>query len=1171
MNRLQAKKSLILAGILGTVFLLLAFGRNTIGRSEALQTVDPLIPREPPRADLISFGPLDGLGEATVTGAAGAVLGSAHVLLVNASTTHQDYVIAGPDGSFQAKIFAPPGSFIVVKHGPDHDIWVDTPSGAIQPGLTVFPFTTIYRPFSHGGGVDGLPFADAGSINVGMESMTTTIEAAWSITGTVSPVTDLMPGGTITVEATIRLYSQAISSTADLSGVQLQMDPDRPWLMLYNDAGDPFPATNQAGSTRLTPSGFPILEKSRPEIKSSQTWNQPSWQYIGGNMAEGQLTISWELSSDLPPGIYRPVMGLEFDGVPAGSDWRAAIMIPFTYENTEAPLPPLEVIPSTAQAKDESESGQNLRQIWYLFMDHASLGTRGAGAIEDSQRFQPASLVTTQGAPYVIPSLDPYSGNPIEYRLEPYLPQIAYGRGALPSAPLLPFELPGGQLCVTVHDPDGSETNLGCAGFVQSVSGDESNRDGLPLNIGGIEVSEYYGLTTNEEDFVVTFLKPGYYQIEMTGWVEDVWGNVYEGGGTYEVWIAEPLDIDPGFLPGTPLAISDTLNTAVQLNPRVPAFVDFTVRHYPESDPGQLQTFTASGFANRFGYFAAPEQTIVLTDPGEYRVNLVAHYLDPDTGEMYLGAATWGGVVMTPPAEATLVAHGRRGMDNLQTIPSQWFVLCGLNPPDDSTPHILNPYLNGDVIWSQLDPSDDLDCLGDSLVVAASIQDPGGAVETAIKNRFDAGNFQLQAPGTMEDRILADALPLFTSTTNGHPASMFPGNIDQIAYAYLSSQRPGVRVRESIAEDSQGSGYWRFDGMYDNQPGVGIDGDRPNDFKFQFVGVVYRDLASGLSEYLGQGSGWFHLPVSDTTGSRVMPPFSGPGNGGWPTTGGPLLTLKGEAVHMFILPTGVRPGSVLQIGDDFIFGGHMMPTLDSQVQVEVTAPSGQKYLVTGRANPVGYFYDPASSFTVDEPGLWTAQVQVWHDGAIGSGDLVNCDPADPFDPGLPCPSGDVLGSASGTYSFYVVLPESDRLIITSPAPGPLTFGATLEPITISGPIPAGASSPVVDYTISMPGYILKEGRAQIAGGMYSISFDPVSLHVDFPNLDLHGRHGFKPVDPGLADTFSFSLLLTGQIGGQPIYQATTLTIQGDLVYVEDGLNPILPGLQSFLPVVLKQD
>ena len=50
----------------------------------------PAIPTEPPIADKISFDSLNGLGEAVVTGAPGAVLPLANVLLINVNTHHQD-------------------------------------------------------------------------------------------------------------------------------------------------------------------------------------------------------------------------------------------------------------------------------------------------------------------------------------------------------------------------------------------------------------------------------------------------------------------------------------------------------------------------------------------------------------------------------------------------------------------------------------------------------------------------------------------------------------------------------------------------------------------------------------------------------------------------------------------------------------------------------------------------------------------------------------------------------------------------------------------------------------------------------------------------------------------------------------------------------------------------
>ena len=126
----------------------------------------------------------------------------------------------------------------------------------------------------------------------------------------------------------------------------------------------------------------------------------------------------------------------------------------------------------------------------------------------------------------------------------------------------------------------------------------------------------------------------------------------------------------------------------------------------------------------------------------------------------------------------------------------------------------------------------------------------------------------------------------------------------------------GARVLPSgevIAEDGQMGGYWRLDTQYDGQLGVGVLGDQPNDFKFQYVGAVYRDLESGYNEYVGQGSGWVFIPDDDELGSRVMPPFAGPGNGGWTRKGGPILTLREKDIHIFILPTGVRPGAVLEV------------------------------------------------------------------------------------------------------------------------------------------------------------------------------------------------------------------------------------------------------------------
>jgi hypothetical protein len=269
------------------------------------------------------------------------------------------------------------------------------------------------------------------------------------------------------------------------------------------------------------------------------------------------------------------------------------------------------------------------------------------------------------------------------------------------------------------------------------------------------------------------------------------------------------------------------------------------------------------------------------------------------------------------------------------------------------------------------------------------------------------------------------------------------------------------------------------------------------------------------------------------------------------------MRLKGQDIHIFILPTGTLPGTVLHVGDTFRFAGHIMPTLDSQVAVTVTAPSGVEHHVDGQANRIGYFYDPDDDFTVTEPGLWSVDVRVWHDGQCSGGSTIP-----------PYPSGDVLGSergpwSGGRYWFYVVPRDSLRLDVSAPTPGVLSFDHGVTPIYITGTVPGGLSGVTVDYTIAMPGYILAQGQVTPTQGVYSVVFDPTALHEDFPNLDLVGRDDWGP---GLADTFVIGLLMEGKGGGRTVYRANTVTIQGEQVFIGDAPPFVLN--RVYLPLIL---
>ena len=187
-------------------------------------------------------------------------------------------------------------------------------------------------------------------------------------------------------------------------------------------------------------------------------------------------------------------------------------------------------------------------------------------------------------------------------------------------------------------------------------------------------------------------------------------------------------------------------------------------------------------------------------------------------------------------------------------------------------------------------------------------------------------------------------------------------------------------------------------------------------------------------------------------------------------------------------------------------------------------------------------------------------VRVWHDGQCSGGSTVP-----------PYPSGDVLGGDGGRFWFYVVPARSPRLAVDSPAPGRLSHLGEVAPITISGPVPEELTGVTVDYSITMPGFILEQGQVTPSGDTYEIVFDPVALHHDFPNLDLEGRDAWVP---GLADTFSIGLLLRGQAAslaegtasGSTIYRSNTLTIQGDQVFVGQESSG---DVETYLPLILK--
>ena len=228
-------------------------------------------------------------------------------------------------------------------------------------------------------------------------------------------------------------------------------------------------------------------------------------------------------------------------------------------------------------------------------------------------------------------------------------------------------------------------------------------------------------------------------------------------------------------------------------------------------------------------------------------------------------------------------------------------------------------------------------------------------------------------------------------------------------------------MREILSEDTldqHGSTYWRFQEVYSLQPGVGAERDLPSDFKFLFGGAVFRDTTRDLNRYGIYGALWVELPDHDLRGSRVFPPFQG-ANGG--PSGGPIMTMADEEIDAFVVPLAVRPGTILETGDTFSFSAHLAPTLPAEVDVAVTGPDRFSKSFRGRANAIGYFYDPEQDFQVTTPGVYHVSVTATFDSPTSAG---------PMSP--PYPTGTVLGAVEQGFDFYVVAKDSQVVLTPHP-------------------------------------------------------------------------------------------------------------------------------------------
>jgi hypothetical protein len=1026
------------------------------------------LPDDPPLASRISVGVPDANGMTVIRGAAGSVPPRSYVLVTTNETGHVSWVEAGSDGAFEVSHFGPPGAWLSIDADPVGLVRLEVLrelAFAGEGSLSATATTMLRVPPPANGPLD---FAGVFKVDQGYPF-------AWA-SGSLDR-NRLAPGDAFKVTGKLTVVSPAFAALANpVADMNMAVE------LISGVGGRSGTAVAIFSSSLLTPTGFAVERRS--ESFGVNSFKNHPLTRVSNDRVEGTFEQTFTIPRDFPPGWYQPVIWIPALPKQNEKDFGFDLLVTDRFSMVREKMLRLPLI----RVGDPGPP----RLMWTLLHETASETYGGRVAREDEHHFATATRVVTNPRTLVVPR-EHRSGKPLRYRLEPFLPAVANGdRGVPTNGPLVPFRLPSGNLVVTIEKPDGTVETIGPAPFVQTRSRAPVSRNGLTLGHGGGHVTDTLQLSTMDPRFDVTFTQYGLHRITMTGSVEDLWGNVWTGGGTYELHVAEPLLVDSSVIPGQPFEIGDVFLPAVRVIPPVPANVEvrFTLN--------AVET-VISGNADRFGWFSPP-RAFTIAQAGEYRVDIVARHRDGE-GRLRMGSRSFGSVVA--PRDSPIVAHGRRGVEGQAQIGPQWFRRTDPSVPQLPGGHVYSPFHSGDVQWSQNI---------DAALPMITFQDPFGIVTELLRARDEFG-FRFQ------EHVDAGEIPLRSSTPSNVDVHVDPASVDLWGYSYRSVQRPLVAVREQIGEETQ-SLYWRFDEKYQGQPGVGRNGDLPNDFKFQYGGAVLRGRALAQPLYAIYGSLFVLIANDDPRGGRVFPPFDA-------SRGGPLFTLKGRDIDLFFHPAAVRPGSILQTGGTASFAGQVAPPLPSKVEIVVTSPGGVARTIRGQANRIGWFYDPRTDFLVSEPGVWRARVTVTHDGATSAGQL-----------SPPYPTGDVLGSRGGEFYFYVVSRDAVPLEIVEP---PRYVRPADAPIVFRVVPPPGLRDTQLTYTTTMPGFVLEEGTTT----SMRYTYDAQKLAADFPNLDLHDDDGYAG-----ADIVTISLMLAGtDASGSRRHFARQIVLAGEELHV----------------------
>ena len=847
-----------------------------------------------------------------------------------------------------------------------------------------------------------------------------------------------VPGAIVEMDITLRFSNELFAAfkpplVTSIDQVSILVTAERD----FDPSGYQHAPWDDQVSTLLTPSGLPIEGGGSAAVSSFNGYAQrtPVDVMIEAPIANfrvsdaslwrsGQVSASFELPNDLPPGIYRLRLDfgfksgqrrLSFNGDNIGVRPKDLNSISCAYS------PPLPA--SGIDVAGNSVDGSQIRRrgYWVLLWDYNSNGYRGVVAKEDDRKvaISPRNLIHDE---IILPRFNS-KHTALAYNLEP-----TFLMDNINSQRNIPWRYDRGEWSVKIVFPNGTSLNLGTAKFVAKRGN---------------------GATTKNANF--TSWKPpvyGNYTVEAKGWIEDVWGNLYEGGGNYTFWIAERLTLATATFQGQAYNVGNRYGRDLAFNPPVPADVTIKASLYVNSDPNNVTTVVSTGKATSGGVFTAAQgmKPLPLNAPGEYFASIIAMYWDSQ-GTLWVSAMKHAGVVY--PVDSPIEAHGKKinlpGGKIADRGEQRWE---GYTAEDGTyvLDHINFPYNAYDVL---LIASDGNSSNKIEPVMTYRVKSSNATYDSALQN-IGRSNLQIK-------------------TSNGLSPEMFPEYITDMQYYYGSAPRPGFNSRFIVSHDNIRAPYWPTSpNSFGGEIGASSNGDLPGDI-YRFLGGVVIRNKSQTPLYAGYQASGFILPKG-TNNNRVI----GPGDEDLPSP-------DGQPARFFLV--SVRPGMVYQVGNTFGAVLQIDPVVPCDVRFNLTAPNNTTRTTTGKGDQYGYFVG-SEKWLLDQPGLWTYTIDATWNSYKGKV------------PGLP---------ESGGWIFVLENETSPGLGMILEMPEIQTFSPTAG-LNITGQ----TSALKVYYAAIIPGAVLEQGVLPVNNGKFQYTFDPQRMADKIQTYDIINIVNGKP-------------------------------------------------------------